>query len=276
MANYRFVSPGYFSAIGIPLLRGRFIEETDRKAMPAVISQTTAQRLFPGQNPLGKQFHRALQTERAFEIVGVVGDIHVSSLEKAPTMQVYVPYWFRSRVNFALVARTSMDPAGAAPALRAAVRELDSEVPVSNIRTMKQVVSDSVAQRRFQMALVLLFALTALILASLGVYGVVSYMVTQRRNEIGIRIALGATAANIHRLILSQGLAPVLGGLVLGLAAALALGRVLNNLLFGVGAQDPITLAGVTTVLLAVAILACVIPSRRAAQSDPADVLRYE
>ncbi|MEO8126797.1 MAG: ABC transporter permease, partial [Bryobacteraceae bacterium] len=243
LANYRFVSPGYFTAIGIPLLQGRFIEETDRKAMPAVISQTTAARIYPGQNPIGKQFHRATQSERAFEIVGVVGDIHVSSLQKAPTLQVYVPYWFRSRTNFSLAVRTSMDPTGAASALRAVVRELDSEVPISKVRTMQQVVSDSVSQRRFQMALVLLFAVTALILASLGVYGVVSYMVTQRRNEMGIRIALGATAGNIHRLILSQGLAPVIGGLVLGLAAALALGRVLASLLFEVGAQDPITFA---------------------------------
>ena len=276
IANFRFVSPGYFSAMGIPLLRGRFIEDTDRSAMPAVISQTAATRLFPGQDPIGKQFRRAVEKEKPFEIVGIVGDIHLASLQKAPSMLVYVPYWFRSRPKFSLVARTSMDPIGAAPALRAAVREIDSEVPVAGIRTMKQVVSDSVAQRRFQMALVLLFAFTALILASLGVYGVVSYMVTQRRNEMGIRIALGATAGNIHRLILRQGLAPVIGGLALGIAGALALGRMLTSLLFEVGAQDPATFASVTLLLLAVAAIACVIPSRRAVQSDPAEVLRYE
>ncbi len=276
IANYRFVSPGYFLAMGISLLKGRLIEDTDRNTMPAVISQITAARLFPGQNPIGKQFRRAMEKEKPFEIVGVVGDIHVASLHKAPGMLVYVPYWFRSRTNFSLVARTSMDPIGAAPALRAAVREIDPEVPVAGIRTMKQVVSDSVSQRRFQMALVLLFAVTALILASLGVYGVVSYMVTQRRNEMGIRIALGATAANIHRLILSQGLTPVLGGLALGIAGALALGRLLTSLLFEVGAQDPITFACVIVLLLAVAAMACLIPSVRAVRCDPADVLRYE
>jgi putative ABC transport system permease protein len=276
MANYRFVSTEYFSAIGIPLLQGRFIEDTDRNSMPAVISQTVAMRLFPGENPIGKRFRRADEKEAAFEIVGVVGDIRAASLQNAPGMLVYVPYWFRSRTNFSVVARTAMDPVTTAPALRAAVRETDSDVPLAGIRTMQQVVSDSVSQRRFQMALVLLFACTALILASLGVYGVVSFMVAQRRNEMGIRIALGATAANIHGMIFRQGLGPVLLGLLTGLAGALSVGRLLSSLLFDVSHHDPLTFAGVAIVLLGVASVACFIPSLRAVRSDPAAVLRYE
>ncbi|MGI8742345.1 MAG: ABC transporter permease [Bryobacteraceae bacterium] len=180
LANYRFVSPGYFSAMGIPLLAGRFIEDTDRNSMPAVISQTAAKKVFRGEDPIGKHFRRGDEKEAPFEIVGIVADVRAASLQNAPAMMVYVPYWFRSRMKVSLVARTTLDPAMAAGALRAAVREVDSEAPVGEMRTMEQVVSRSVEPRQFQLVLVLVlvFAFAALTLASLGIYGVVAYMVT--------------------------------------------------------------------------------------------------
>jgi predicted permease len=276
LGNYRFVSPGYFAAIGIPLLQGRVIEERDRNGHPAVISETVAKRLFHGENPIGKRFRRGDPAEAPFEVVGVVGNIPIASLQKAPGLLVYVPYWYRSRMKFSLVARTTIDPVLAAPALRSAVREIDSDVPLGEIRTMDQVVSHSVAPRRFQLALVLLFAASALALASLGIYGVVSYMVAQRRAEIGIRMALGAEGSDVHRLILRQGLRPVLAGLVLGILGALMLTRLLNSLLFQVSGYDPATFIAVTAVLLGIATLACLIPSRRAVGADPSAVLRYE
>ena len=276
IANYRFVSPGYFSAMGIPLKAGRFIEDRDRNAMPAVISEAVAKKVFQGANPIGKHFRRGDQKEAPFEIVGIVGDVRAASLQNAPAMMVYVPYWFRSRLKFSLVARTVMEPAMLAPALRAAVREMDAEVPFGQMRTMQQVVSRSVEPRQFQLVLVLVFAIAALTLASLGIYGVVGYMVTQRRAEIGIRMALGARAADVHSMILRQGLTPVIVGLVLGLAAAFALGRLLSSLLFQVTDHDPATFLSVGLALLGVATLACFLPSRRAVRADPSAVLRYE
>ncbi len=169
-----------------------------------------------------------------------------------------------------------MEPASAAPALFAAVREVDSEVPVGEMRTMEQVVSRSVELRRFQLSLIVVFALAALTLASLGIYGVVGYMVTQRRAEIGIRMALGARAADVHTMILRQGLGPVIAGLFIGIAGASALGRLLSSLLFEVTEHDPVTFVAVGAMLLLVATIACFMPSRRAVQADPAAVLRYE
>jgi predicted permease len=276
LANYRFVSPGYFQAIGIPLLAGRFIQDQDRNGMPAVISDTVAKEVFRGENPIGKHFRRGDPKEAPFEIVGVVADVRAASLQSAPAMMVYVPYWFRSRGKFSLVARTTIEPTTIAAALRAAVREVDSEVPIGEMRTMQQVVSRSVEPRRFQLMLIMLFGLAALTLASLGIYGVVGYIVTQRRAEIGIRMALGARAADVHTLIMRQGLSPVIAGLFIGLAGAFVVGRLLSSLLFQVTEHDPATFLGVSAALLVVAAVACFMPSRRAVQADPVTVLRYE
>lgn len=276
IGNYRFVSPDYFAAMGIPLLRGRVIEDRDRNSQPAVISETVAKQLFRGVDPIGKRFRRGDPKEKPFEVIGVVGNIPIASLNRAPGLLVYVPYWYRSRMRFTLVARTTMDPILAAPALRAAVREIDSDVPLGEMRTMDQVVSHSIAPRRFQLTLVLLFAASALALASLGIYGVVSYMVAQRRAEIGIRMALGAAKSDVHRLILGQGLRPVLAGLALGTLGALMLTRFMNSLLFQISGYDPATFITVAAVLLGIATMACLIPSRRAVLADPSAVLRYE
>lgn len=276
LGRYRFVSPGYFSAMGIPLLAGRFIEERDRNAQPAVISERVAKQIFHGKNPIGRQFRRGDPDEKPFEVVGVAGDIRASSLESNAALMVYVPYWYRSRMRFSLVTRTAANPVSAAPAIRAAVRDVDPEVPVSHMRTMAQVVDRSVAPRRFQTTLVLIFAGAALILAGLGIYGVVSYLVTQRRSEIGIRMALGATSPEIHAMVLRQGLTPVLLGLTVGVIGALAAGKMLHSLLFQVSESDPATFLGVSAVLLAIAAISCYLPSWKAVNCDPAIVLRYE
>jgi predicted permease len=276
IANYRFVTPGYFETMGIALRAGRFLADTDRQTLPVLISENTAQRVFAGKNPIGQHFWRGRTNEKPFEVIGVVGDVRVASLQKPPGMLVYVPYWYRANNTFSVVARTSMDAAAAAPMLRSAVRDVDPNVPLAHLRTMDQLVSESVSGRRFQMALVLLFSVTALMLASLGIYGVVSYMVTQRRGEMGIRIALGASSSDVHRLILGRGLTPVLAGLIVGVLGALLLGRVMGSLLFNVEVTDLATYIGVCSVLLAAAVFASVVPSFRAVREDPALALRYE
>ncbi len=188
----------------------------------------------------------------------------------------YLPYWQRVRLNATLVLRTGPPPAALAPAVRAAIAKVDPQVPPANLRTMDQVVGQSLAQRRFQMLLVLLFAGGALLLAGLGIYGVVSYTVTQRTNEFGIRLALGAGTPALYRMVLAQGLAPVALGLAAGLAGALAVGRALAGLLFEVNPADPATFAAVAAVLAAVAVVACPKPAVRAARTDPLSALRYE
>jgi ABC-type antimicrobial peptide transport system permease subunit len=189
---------------------------------------------------------------------------------------MYTPYWYRSRLVMEAVLRSSMDPRAAAPAVRSAVWSIDPDSVIGEVRTMQHVVSDSVGQRRFQMWLIAGFAASALLLTCIGIYGVVAWSVSRRRNEIGIRMALGARPAGIHRLVMAQALLPVWCGLAAGVAAALALGRVLNSLLFGVSPHDPLTIVVVVTLLSGVAALAGYIPSRRAARIDPLDALRYE
>ncbi len=275
LANYRFVSAGYFKTIGVPLRAGRLLEESDRKTRAVIVSEVTARRLWPGQNPIGKRFGRGDPKEPPYEIAGVVGDVRVH-LQRDPPMMVYVGPWIRSRAKMTLVLRTTADPRAVIGALRAEIRSLDPEVPLANIRTMEEVVSGSVAQRRFQMSLVILFAASALVLACLGIYGVVSYSVARRRAEMGIRMALGAQASDLHRMVVLQGMAPVAAGLAAGIAVALGLGRVLRSLLFEVSPWDPLTYAAVAALLLAVGALACYIPAARATRLDPSRVLRYE
>ena len=197
-------------------------------------------------------------------------------MNKNPSATVYVPYWQRNFGQASLAVKTAMEPLAASSAIRAAIRAVDPELPVPAFRTMDEIVSESVAQRRFQMTLVLLFGLTALLLASLGIYGVVSYSVAQRTNEMGIRMALGAPLAGIRSLVLRQSLPPVVLGLGIGVFASLALSRVLSSLLFGIGAGDPLTILGVIALLSSVAIGAAYIPARRATQVDPITALRYE
>ncbi|MGB6943557.1 MAG: ABC transporter permease [Bryobacteraceae bacterium] len=274
-ADYRFCSPAYFKTMGIPLVAGRGFTAADRNRNPAVISESAARAVWPGQNPVGRKFHRANLQEPPFEVVGVVRDVR-EGMAEAPVPTVYAPYWYRSRTAMVAVLRTAIDPRAAARAIRSAVWSIDPDTVIGEVRTMQNVVSDSVGQRRFQMWLITGFAASALLLACIGIYGVVSWSVSRRRNEIGIRMALGAGSGEVCRMVMGEALRPVFGGLLAGVAAALALGRVLNSLLFGVSARDPLTILSVVAVLSSVAALACYIPSRRAAQHDPLTALRHE
>jgi putative ABC transport system permease protein len=277
LSDIRHVNPDYFRTLNIPLRSGRVFQESDRSHLVALVSAMTASRIWTGKNPVGKRFQMGGGNNGPWiEIVGVVGDIHGVSLSRAPSNTVYVPYWQRSYGAVSLVARTPLSIAAAAPMLRAAVHDVDPDLPVPAIRTMDDLVDASVAQRRFQMTLVLLFAVAALLLASLGIYGVVSYSVGQRTSEMGIRMALGAQPGRIRALVLRQGLAPVAAGLAAGIAGSFVLGRLLGNLLFGVRAGDPATIGGVSGLLILVSAVATYIPARRATRVDPAVALRDE
>jgi predicted permease len=276
IADFRLINEDFFRAMGIPIVQGRAIEPSDRGRYVSVISAAAAKRIWPGANPLGQHYHLGDPTAPSLEVIGVAGDVSAGSLQKQPNPTVYVPYWQRGQRQWSLTVRTPMDPTSIAGAMRAEIRRLDPELPLPRFRSMDEIVSASVAQRRFQLTLVLLFAAIALGLASLGIYGVVSYSVAQRRGELGIRMALGATGSDLRGLVLRQGLAPVVIGLAAGLAGALALGRVLSGLLFGVSSTDPLTMSVVAAVLLIVAAAACYVPALRATRSDPLVALRYE
>jgi ABC-type antimicrobial peptide transport system permease subunit len=208
-------------------------------------------------------------------LVGVVADVR-ASLHSEPPPTAYYPYWQRVPGVVTLVVRTAGDPFAVAGALRAALRGEDAQLPIPTIQTMEQVVDRSVAQRRFQLTLVAVFAVSALLVASLGIYGVVSYSVARRRNEIGIRMALGAQPSRLLGLVIRQGMAPVVLGLAAGVGVAFFLARAIRGLLFEVQPADPLTIAGVTFVLLVVGALACFIPARRAASTDAVAALRFE
>ncbi len=277
LADIRSVNPEYFRTLGIPLARGRIFEEADRDRKVALISERAARRLWPGENPQGRRFKIGDPDGPFVEVAGVVGDVRSTGLDRPPQMTVYVPYWQRRGWQGpALAVRAAIDPSAMALSIRGAIRAIDPELPVPQFRTMQQIVDDSVAQRRFQMTLILVFAVAALMLASLGVYGVVSYSVASRTSELGIRMALGAHASDILRMIVRQAMAPVVVGLSVGLGAALLAGRLLAGLLYGVTATDTLTIGIVVATLGAVAALASLIPARRATRIDPLVVMRYE
>jgi putative ABC transport system permease protein len=273
IADRRMVSEDYFRTLAIPLIQGRFFEEADRQRKVAILSAATAQLLWPDQNPLGKRIRMGGDEQPLLEVIGVVGDVRSTGLQKAANMTVYQ---LSSQRDMSLAIRTAMDPASISGVVRGIIQSLDSEMPVPEFQTMEQIVSASVAERRFQLTLVLLFAGIALVLACLGIYGVVSYSLAQRRNEMGIRIALGATSSSLRGLILRQGLAPVVIGLAAGFVGALAMGRILSGLLFGVSFADPLTMGVVASVLLAVGAAASYFPARGATRTDPLTALRCE
>jgi predicted permease len=274
--HFRWISPGYFSAIHLPLLAGRFLSDSDQGKNYALISQLTAKTMWPGKNPIGRQFSRAGMTESPFIVIGVVGNARTISLAKPDPMLVYVPYWYRCDNTGGLLIRTQQDPAAMADSIRKAIWSVDPEVSVPTIRSLGGIVADSVANRRFEMDLLLLFAISALLLAGLGVYGVVTYSVVQRQREIGLRFALGAQRANIYRLVLRDGLTPVLIGAAAGTALAFAFARFIGSLLFEVSPYNPAIVIAAIGVLVAVGGAACLLPARRAATVDPMHALRAE
>lgn len=280
-ATWRLVTPEYFRAMGVPLLRGRTFTADDRmkEGQPArvVISKRAADLLYPGEDPVGRQVTLWKgQGDRPGEVVGVVGDMRERDLSDSPTLAVYLPYRGVNWTPVQLVLHASIDPGALVPSLRAALAGLDKDVPISEAQTLDEIVTTSVAARRFTMTLFVAFAALALVLALGGIHGVLAYSVARRTAEIGVRVALGATERSVLGLVVGQGMRPVLAGLAVGLLAAVALSRLLNTLLVGVPPTDPLTYAVVAVVLLAAATLACVIPARKALRVDVTSALRIE
>jgi putative ABC transport system permease protein len=273
------VSPGYFSAMGIPLLRGRELSDRDVPgAQPAaVVNQAFAQRVWPGQDPIGKQFRLfATDKDQAEEVVGVVANVKHAGLNAEDTLDAYESISQQPWPYAEVAVRTSRGHEAVLTSIRAIIAEFDPDLAVYSVRTMDEIAADSLGTRRLTLTLVGLFAVLALLLATVGIYGVMSYIVSGRTQEIGIRIALGAQRADVFKLVVGQGMALAGAGLVLGLIAAAGLTRFLGSQLFHVKAIDPITYGGVTLLLGGVALLACYIPARRATRVDPLVALRYE
>ncbi len=279
--DFRRASTDYFKALGIPLLSGRLVTEEDvtNNTGAVLINEALAKRFWPGEDPLGKRISTATNTGQQTQwqtIVGVVGNVRHLGLDIEPRPEVYYHTNTSPPTGPVFVIRTTSDPKNLIAAARAKVRELDRNLPIGNVNTMEELVAQSVAPRRFGMILLGIFAALALLLAGIGLYGVMSYAVTQRTQEIGIRLALGAQRRDVLKLVIGQGMALTAAGIGLGLAAAFALTRLMAGLLFGVKATDPLTFAFIALLLTGVALLACYLPARRAMKVDPMVALRYE
>jgi predicted permease len=278
-ADFLFIEPRYFDTMQIPLLRGRaFTDQDDRNSTPeAMVNTSLAQRLWPDQDPIGHLLRRLDDADRRwFRIIGVVADVKQRGLGTEPRPTIYRTYYqSRARYTFVLV-RTRPDPLSMAPAVQNAIASVDPRLPLGSVQTLNQQLAQSVSAQRFSMTLLGLFAGLALTLAGIGVYGVTAYMAAQRRHEVGVRVAMGARPADIMRLVLAEALHLAAAGVVVGVAGALVLTRVMRNLLYGVSASDPFTFFAVSAVLVAVTLVACYLPARRAARVDPIAALRDE
>jgi putative ABC transport system permease protein len=277
--DVRVTDENYFRAMNIPLLRGRMYtaQESAERGKVAVVTQSFVEKYFPNEEPLGKQLLVNMKDDiNPTEIVGVVGDIKLHALDEEPHPTVYWPHAELVYSNMTFVVRTKGEPTALGAAARGAIQAIDADQPVADMRPMGQFLAESVARARFSATLLGVFALVALVLAGVGVYGVMAYAVAQRTHEIGVRVALGAQARDVLRLVLGQGMALAGAGLALGLLGAFALTRLLSSLLFEVSTTDLTTYATLTGFLLVVALLACLIPARRATKVDPMVALRYE
>ncbi|MCA1619679.1 MAG: ABC transporter permease [Acidobacteria bacterium] len=277
--DVRVTDENYFRAMGVPLLGGRMYtaQESAERGRVAVVTRSFAEKYFPGEDPIGKRLVVNMKDEpNPTEIVGVVGDLKLDSLDEQPQPTVYWPHAELVYSNMTFVVRTSGDPAALAGAARAAIQSVDADQPVADLRTMNHFLAESVARARFAATMLGVFAVLALVLAGVGVYGVMSYAVAQRTHEIGVRVALGAQGRDVLRLVVGHGMALAGAGLAAGLLGAFALTRLLSSLLFEVSATDLATYATLTGFLLVVALLACLVPALRATKVDPMVALRYE
>jgi len=245
-----------------------------------VVNEEAARRYWPGMNPIGQQLHLGVRLAEARSgqktIVGVVGDVKWNGLDATPPPEVYLPHKQHAVDSLTVVVRTAGEPTAFVPVVRADLATFDRELPISAVRTMDEVVGRSIVERRFMMLLLGIFAAVAILLAAIGVYGVLAYIVSQRTQEIGVRLAIGASPADVVRLFLREGVALAVAGLLIGLVSALAVGRVLASLLFGVTTTDPLTFVGVTMALGIAALGASYLPARRAAAVDPMTALRTD
>jgi putative ABC transport system permease protein len=279
VADVRVCDGDYFQTMGIPLVKGRTFSEREQ-TVPShvvVINETLAREMFPDEDPIGKRlFIQMMNDPPACEIIGVVGDVKHSGLDQQPRSMTYWPHVELAYPGMTLVARTEGGPLGYVTAVRREVQALDNDQPIANVYTMEQLLSESVARARFSATLLAIFAGVALVLAAVGIYGVMSYAVTQRTHEIGIRMALGADQAAVMRMVIRQGMTLAVIGVGAGVAASLALTQLLASLLFGVRATDPLTFITIALALTGVALGACFVPARRATKVDPMVALRYE
>jgi putative ABC transport system permease protein len=278
VTNYTAVTPDYFKATGIRLIKGRFFAEPDNADAPrvALINETLAKRYFPDQDPIGQYINVTIGPETWRQIVGIVADVKQAGLDQETPAQTYEPLWQAPTPFMTLVVRSDTPAAALSAAIRSEVLKLDKEQPVSDIKTMEQVLAASVSQQRFSMLLLAVFAVVALTLAAVGLYGVMAYSVTQRTHELGIRMALGASSRDVLRLVMGHSLLLTTIGVAIGLVAAFFLTRLMASLLFGVSASDPLTFVVIAVLQMFVALAASFVPARRALKVDPMVALRYE
>jgi putative ABC transport system permease protein len=279
--NYSVASPGYFAAIGTPVLRGRDFLETDTATSTpvALINRAMAKTFWPGEDPIGKQVGLAGPEFPLMLIVGMVGDVKHLSLREEPGAEMYVPYTQKPFLPLSVmhvVLRSKADPTLLTGNVRAALRSLDPDLPIAKTTTLRTMVDTSLAGQRFSMLVLGSFAGISLLLAALGMYGVISYTVGQRTREIGIRLALGAPSRNVWGMLLGHGALLAFLGVLIGLLAAVGVTRFMTSFLYGIEPTDSLTFAGVALLLMVVALLACYAPARRAMRIDPITALRYE
>jgi putative ABC transport system permease protein len=280
-AESRVIDPEYFRTLEIPLRRGRLLDNRDTEGVPdaVVINETLARKYFAGQDPLGKRItfgDPQAADAQWYNIVGIVSDVHGTRLNEAPYAQLYTSYRQTPRRAFTLIVRTAGQPAVMLTSIREQIWGLDRQQPLYNVRTMDEVLAQAMARPRFNMMLITILAGVALVLAAVGIYGVISYSVTQRTHEIGVRVALGASTRDVLKLVIGQGMLLAGTGLALGLIAAFAVTRVMASLLFSVSATDPLTYFGLAGLLGGIALLACYVPARRATKVNPVTALRAE
>jgi putative ABC transport system permease protein len=278
VADARPVTAGYFAAMQIPLLAGRDIAESDtaERDPVAVINESFARQIYPGDNPIGRKFILILGNDKPHEIIGVVGDVRLVSLDGEVRPTAYLSSRQYAFGLMTYVVRTAGDPAALAPSAVRVISEIDPLLPVSAVRPLDVVFAESIARPRLTAAAMSVFAAAALLLAALGVYGIVSYSVSQRAREFGIRVALGARPAQIIRMVVGQNVRVVALGLAAGLLAAIPATRLLQGLLFQVGANDPVTFVAIGVMLASVAMVAAYLPARRGTQIDPVVTLKAE